>query len=149
MRAAIHALLIVAALAILAHPVGMLIDSTHGADVYLLSSLNEPDTVAANRELHTYTADGLEGEELLAAVVEIYGSSPKLEKERVLLFDDAGVIRPDELPEATLLPAGSAGGRYPTQAQSVLYVTQSVTLAGFVAALILLGLRKVVSRKED
>jgi hypothetical protein len=148
MNSAIHALLVLAALAILAYPVGMAVDAAYGQDVYLLSSVNDASTTETNRELFGYTSGGLEGDELLAAVVEIYGSNPKLEPERVLLFDDAAVIRPAELPHVTLLPAGSAGGAYPAQSQSLLYVTRSVTLAGFVAALILLVLRQLVLRKE-
>lgn len=148
MRNAVHVLLVLAALAILAYPAGLALDAAYGRDVYLLSSVNDDATVEANRALFPYTAEGLEGDERLAAVVEIYGSNPRLEPERVLLFDDAHAIRPEEAPDVTLLPAGSAGGDYPAQTQSLLYVTRSVTVAGFVAALVLLVLRRLVVRRE-
>ena len=57
MRNAVHVLLVLAALAILAYPAGLALDAAYGSDVYLLSSVNDTSTVEANRELFSYTAD--------------------------------------------------------------------------------------------
>ena len=108
--------------------------------------MNDDDTVALNRAIHAVD-EGAPRAERLRAVVEIYGSSPTLETERVLLLDDAHAIRPDEMPDITLLPAGSAGGEYPVQTQSVLFTAQRVSFAGFVAAILLLLVRRFVVRK--
>ena len=145
-KAAIHVLLVLAALAVLAYPAGVAVDAAYGHDVYLLSALNADDTVEINRAV--YAPEGLDAAERIEAVVAIYGSNAKLELERVLLFDDTHVIRPAEMPELWLLPAGSAGGKYPAQSQSLLYVTRSVTLAGLAAAVVLLALRFAVLRRS-
>ncbi len=138
----IHVLLVVAALAILAHPFGLAFDSVYGADVHLLSAVNDPDTVETNRALY-FPDESASADEQARAVIDIYGSNPTLDTERVLLLDDSRVMRPEEMPALALLPAGSAGGEYPTQTQSVLYVTQTITLGGFVGAVVLLLARRL------
>ncbi len=149
MKEIIPVLLAAALLAVLAYPGALAIDAVYGADVYLLSSVNDDGTIQMNRELYAYTSEGLSGDEQLAAVIEIYGSSPKPEIERVLLWGDAAVIRPAELPGVAFLPAGSAGGEYPAQTQSLLYVTKSVSLAALAAALVLFMLLRLVVRRQD
>ncbi len=149
MRTLLHVLLVAAALAILAYPTAVLLDKVYGQDVVLVS-LNDAETQETNRQLFELTVDpgSLKPAELRAQVVAIYGVDPKPgETERVLVFDDARVIRPAELPDLALMQSGAdANGDYPYQAQSARYLAGSVTLGGFVAAIVLLLVRARVMR---
>jgi len=146
----IHVLLVLAALAILAYPVATAVDRAYGQDVYLLASVNSDDDVETNREIFEFSFDpSIDGdEEKLAQVLEIYGNVAKIETERVLVFDATRVTHPPELPELGWLPAGSAGGEYPLQTETVAYTTQRVTLAGFLAAVVLLLARIFLCRRR-
>jgi len=150
MLKAIHVLLVLSALAILAYPVSATLDSTYGQDVCLLASVNGDEAVETNRELFDLTFDPSIGGDAakLDQVLAIYGNVAKLETQRVLVFDDARVTHPVEYPEVAWLPAGSAGGEYPVQSETVAYTAQRITLAGFFAAILLLAARWFFGRRE-
>ena len=149
MQKAIHILLVLSALAILAFPVASLVDGTYGEDVYLLASVNADDDVESNRELFELTFDPeTESDEArLEQVLAIYGNVAKLETQRVLVFDEAKVNRPPEYAEIAWLPAGSAGGDYPVHAETGAYTAQRVTLAGLLAGVLLLVLKWWTGRR--
>jgi hypothetical protein len=146
---ATHVLLVLSALALLAYPAAMALDSAYGQDVYLLASVNSDDDVETNRELFDLTFDATVDDDAAKReqVLAIYGNVAKLETERVLVFDDARVTRPAEDPQIAWLPAGSAGGDYPIQSETVAYTSQRVTLAGAIAAVLLLVLRWFAGRR--
>lgn len=146
----IHVLLALAALALLAYPAAQALDSVYGQDVYLLASVNSDDDVETNRELFELTFDAALEDDAAQReqVLAIYGNVAKLETERVLVFDEERVTYPDEYPEIAWLPAGSAGGDYPVQSETVAYTLQHVTLAGAIAAALLLALRWFVTRRR-
>ena len=146
----IHVLLVLSALALLAYPVATAVDRAYGQDVYLLASVNSADDVETNRELFELTFDPETDDDAarLEQVLEIYGNVARLETERVLVFDEARLTRPPEFPEVALLPAGSAGGEYPIQTETVAYTAQRITLAGLLAAIALLAARFFVMRRD-
>ncbi len=147
----IHVLLVLSAVALLAYPVAAAVDSAYGHDVYLLASVNSVDDVDDNRELFELTFDPETDDDAakLEQVLEIYGNVAKLETERVLVFDEARLTRPPEIPEVALLPAGSAGGDYPVQSETVAYTAKRLTLAGLLAAIALLAARFFVMRRDQ
>ena len=151
MLKAIYVLLILSALALLAYPVAAAVDAAYGQDVYLLASVHADDDVETNRELFELTFDPATdgGDVELEQVLSIYGNVAKVETQRVLVFDEARVTRPPELPEIAWMPAGSAGGEYPVQAETVAYTAHRITLAGLVAAVLLLALRWFVARRDS
>ncbi len=149
MQMLIRLLLIVAAAAALAYPAGMLADSVWGQDVILLATVNDEATVEFEREISDLEVPE---PQRAAAIVAIYGSNPKpeLETDRILLFDDSGVIRPVEDESLALLAAGSAAGEgeYPYQSASLLYLTSWVSGGGCIAIVVLMGLLLLLRRRN-
>ena len=147
----LHKLLFVGALVALlcatAYPIAQVVDAKYGQDVYLLAALNDADTVEMNRMM--FDGEGLKGDAKVRAILSIYGSNPqsKLRTDRVLLFSDQGTIIPAEDKSLRFLAAGSAGGEYPTQSLSVLYVARSVSVGAFLTALLLFGAYFLLRRR--
>jgi len=145
----VHVLLLVAALAALAVPFAWALDRAYGRDVILLATVNDEVEQEAARYFSDHASR--EGDARREAVAAIYGTlgTPEFGTERVLVFDDAVLIVPDEDPALSLRPAGSAGeGDYPVQSRSVRFVANRVTLAGLLAVLVLLAARRLLVRRR-
>jgi hypothetical protein len=127
------------AAAVLGYPAAYAIDKGAGRDVVILKSAADASTVEAQREqFDDSEKDPVKRRE---AIVEIYGSSPKADIERVLFVSPADVIEPKEDPSFALLKP-KADGSQAIQAKSAYFAAKLAAMAGGGAFLALLILRR-------
>ncbi len=138
MKKILTVLIVAAAVALLAYPVGLIVDGTFGRDAIRLEPAYDAETVEINRALFD---EDLTGDERRDGVVAIYGSNPKgAFTERYLFVADDRLIIPKEDDQLVLLPRTEED--YPLQSLSLLFVMRQISMASMVGLVVLLLVRR-------
>ena len=141
MKKILTVLIVAAALALFAYPVGVMVDRAFGRDAVRLEPAFDATTVEVNRGLFELDAEDLTGDERRDAVVAIYGSNPKgAVTERYLFVADDRLIVPKEDDQLALLPRTEED--YPVQSLSLLFLMRQISMASMVGLVVLLLVRR-------